>query len=238
VSLFCICDGRDVIPLLPAQDFKRVDDGDLGPNTGGMGAYAPLAWLPPGFTGEVLTRVAEPVLAEMARRGAPFTGVLYVGLAITSRGLRVIEFNVRFGDPETETVLALLDSGLGVLLAAAARGRLSHLPEPSWRPGAAVTVVVAAAGYPTDPRTGDVVRGLDAAAAVDGVAVLHAGTSTGPDGTIRSSGGRVLAVTAYGDDLAAARSRAYRAVDVVDLPGGHHRTDIARAAELGEIRVP
>jgi phosphoribosylamine--glycine ligase len=238
VSLFCVCDGEHVIPLPAAQDFKRIGDGDAGPNTGGMGAYAPLAWAPAGLADEVVARVAEPVVAEMARRGTPFTGLLYVGLALTSRGMRVVEFNVRFGDPETEAVLALLDSGLGALLMAAARHRLADLPEPSWRAGSAVTVVVAAPGYPDAPRVGDPVGGLEAADAVPGVKVLHAGTALGTDGVVRSAGGRVLAVTAYADDLTEARARAYRAVEAVDLPDGQFRSDIARDAELGQVRVP
>ncbi len=238
VSLFVVCDGISAVPLLPAQDFKRIGDGDLGPNTGGMGAYAPLPWAPAGLADDVVARVAEPVLTEMSRRGTPFSGLLYVGLALTSRGMRVVEFNARFGDPETEAVLALLESGLGTLLRAAARGRLDEEPDPVWRLGSAVTVVVAAEGYPGAPRTGDAIGGIDAAGALDRVDVLHAGTTADPDGTVRSSGGRVLAVTAVGDDLASARARAYEGVALIRLPGGQHRSDIARAAEAGEIHLP
>ena len=238
VSLFCVCDGTTVVPMPPAQDFKRARDGDLGPNTGGMGAYTPLPWAPAALVDEVVARVAQPVVDELARRGTPFSGLLYCGLALTSRGMRVVEFNARFGDPETEAVLALLDSGLGVLLDAAARGRLDRLPAPSWRGGSAVTVVLASQGYPAAPRTGDCLEGLDAAAGIEGVDVLHAGTTSGADGEVLSAGGRVLAVTAYGADLAQARERAYDAIALVDLPGGHYRHDIALAAERGEVLAP
>ncbi|HEX4700600.1 MAG TPA: phosphoribosylamine--glycine ligase, partial [Pseudonocardiaceae bacterium] len=196
VSLFCVLHGRTVVPLLPAQDFKRVGDGDAGPNTGGMGAYAPLPWAPAGLVDDVLASVIQPVADELADRGTPFTGLLYAGLVLTPTGPQVIEFNCRFGDPETESVLALLDSPLGALLLAAATGHLADEPPPRWRPGAAVTVVVAAEGYPGRPRTGDVITGGDA----DGV--LHAGTRRRADGAVVSSGGRVLAVVGLGDDLA------------------------------------
>ncbi len=180
VSLFLVCDGTRMVPLLPAQDFKRVADGDLGPNTGGMGAYAPLPWAPPGMVDEVVRTVAEPTVAEMARRGTPFVGLLYAGLALTSRGLRVVEFNVRFGDPETQAVLELLESPLGALLAAAAAGDLTAVPPLRWHDGAAVIVVLAAEGYPDAPRTGDAIAGLDAAHATAGATVLHAGTRFEP----------------------------------------------------------
>ena len=233
VSLFCISDGARVVPLLPAQDFKRAFDGDAGPNTGGMGAYAPLPWAPADLTNEVIATVAQPTIDEMARRGTPFAGLLYVGLALTSRGLRVVEFNVRFGDPETQVVLELLDTPLGQLLAAAAAGDLGRAAELRWRDESAVVVVVAAAGYPGSPTTGDVIVGLDAAAAVPGAAVLHAGTKAADDRGVVSAGGRVLGVIGTGDDLAAARAVAYSAVDRIDLPGSHHRTDIAAAAAAG-----
>ncbi|GAB0023918.1 phosphoribosylamine--glycine ligase [Helicobacter pylori] len=238
-SLFCICDGERVVPLDLAQDFKRVFDGDEGPNTGGMGAYSPLTWAPEGLVDDVVARVAQPVVDEMARRGTPFVGVLYVGLALTSRGPRVIEFNVRFGDPETQSVLARLESPLAVLLAAAAEGRLDEHEPLRWRPESAVTVVVAAEGYPAKPVTGTPIGGLDAIAdgeLAEHVHVLHAGTTTN-DGQLVSSGGRVLSVVALGDDLARARQRAYAAVDLVELDGGHHRTDIALRAARGEIRA-
>ena len=240
VSLFCLADGATVVPLEPAQDFKRVGDGDAGPNTGGMGAYSPLPWLEresPDLVNQVVSRVAQPTIEEMARRGTPFTGVLYVGLALTSAGPRVIEFNARFGDPETQSVLARLETPLAGVLLAAAEGRLAQLPPLRWSPQASVTVVVAADGYPAAPRTGDPVTGLDAAAAVDGVHVLHAGTREA-DGRLVSAGGRVLSVVSLGHDLARARARAYAAVHQIALDGSFFRTDIARAAEQGQITVP
>lgn len=229
VSLFGITDGLTIIPLQPAQDFKRVRDGDEGPNTGGMGAYSPLPWAPEGMVAQVTERVLEPMVAEMARRGTPFVGLLYAGLAMTSRGVRVIEFNARFGDPETQVVLARLATPLGRVLLAAATGTLDALPPLQWRPGAAVTVVVAAKGYPDAPETGDVITGIDEAAALTGVDVLHAGTRITDDGIV-SSGGRVLSVTAIGDTLAQARERAYAGVDLITLEGSHHRRDIALEA--------
>jgi phosphoribosylamine--glycine ligase len=230
VSLFCLTDGRDVVPLLPAQDFKRLGDGDAGPNTGGMGAYAPVPWVAPDLVPVVLDRVVRPTVAEMARRGTPFAGLLYVGLAITAAGPRVVEFNARFGDPETQAVLALLRSPLGRVLHAAATGRLGELEPLEWADEAAVTVVVAAAGYPGRPQVGGEIAGLEAAAGVTGVEVLHAGTSRDAEGRLRASGGRVLAVTATGADLREARARAYEAVGHVQLEGAQSRSDIARAA--------
>jgi phosphoribosylamine--glycine ligase len=232
VSLFAVTDGTTVLPLLPAQDAKRRDDGDAGPNTGGMGAYAPLPWAPPGLVEEVLATVLQPTVDEMRRRGEPFGGLLYAGLALTSRGVRVVEFNARFGDPETQVVLALLETPLAGLLHAAATGTLAGHPPLRWRSGAAVTVVVAAPGYPEAPRTGDPVTGAD------GEDVLHAGTVLDAAGTVRSAGGRVLSVTATGPDLAAARATAYARVAGVDLAGAHWRTDIALAAVEGRIAVP
>ncbi|TRW46484.1 phosphoribosylamine--glycine ligase [Georgenia yuyongxinii] len=226
ISLFCLCDGRDVVPLDPAQDFKRLGDGDAGPNTGGMGAYSPLSWAPAGLTEEVLERVARPVVAEMARRGTPFVGLLYCGLALTSRGLRVIEFNVRFGDPETQVVLPRLVSSLAQALHAAATGRLELLEPLRWRDDAAVTVVVAAHGYPEQVRTGDEITGVEDADALAGVHVLHAGTATA-DGALVSAGGRVLSVVGLGPDVPAARAAAYAGVDRIDLAGSQHRRDIA-----------
>lgn len=224
VSLFCVTDGAAVVPLLPAQDFKRAYDGDQGPNTGGMGAYAPLPWLPEGTVADVVARVAEPTVAEMRRRGTPFTGLLYIGLAMTRRGPRVVEFNARFGDPETQVVLALLDSPLARLLYAAATGGLAGYPPLVWRAGAAVTVVLAAAGYPDAPRTGDVITGSEREG------VIHAGTRRDGSGAIVSSGGRVLSATASGPTVGAARDTAYRLIEGIHLAGGHFRTDIARAA--------
>ncbi|ROR72567.1 phosphoribosylamine--glycine ligase [Bogoriella caseilytica] len=227
VSLFCLCDGESVVPLAPAQDFKRLGDGDAGPNTGGMGAYSPLPWAPSDLTEQVLERVARPVVIEMARRGTPFTGLLYCGLALTSRGLRVVEFNVRFGDPETQVVLARLTTPLGAVLHAAATGRLGDLPRLEWSDGAAVTVVLAAHGYPGTVRQGDPITGIDTAESLDGVHVLHAGTAEDESGALVAAGGRVLSVVGTGADIDAARGAAYRGVAVIDLPGAQHRTDIA-----------
>ncbi|WP_369135154.1 phosphoribosylamine--glycine ligase [Modestobacter sp. I12A-02662] len=231
VSLFALTDGTTVVPLVPAQDHKRRDDGDRGPNTGGMGAYAPLPWAPDGLVDEVLATVLQPTVDEMARRGEPFSGLLYAGLALTSRGVRVVEFNARFGDPETQVVLPLLETPLAGLLHAAATGTLADHPPLRWRDGAAVTVVVAAEGYPERPRTGDPISGAD------GEGVLHAGTVVGPDGLVRSAGGRVLAVTAVGADLATARQTAYERLAGIRLRGAHWRTDIALAAVEGRITV-
>jgi phosphoribosylamine--glycine ligase len=224
VSLFAVTDGVAAVPLVPAQDFKRIGDGDTGPNTGGMGAYAPLPWAPPSLVDDVLARVVHPTLAEMRRRGTPFAGLLYVGLALTPDGPKVVEFNCRFGDPETQSVLALLESPLGGLLRAAATGRLAEHAPLQWRPGAAVTVVLAAAGYPDVPRTGDVIRG----ATVPGI--LHAGTRYRADGELVSAGGRVLSATATGRTLPAAREAAYRLLSGVSLDGAQYRRDIAEAA--------
>ncbi|WP_340559938.1 phosphoribosylamine--glycine ligase [Streptomyces sp. GSL17-111] len=232
VSLFAVTDGETVVPLRPAQDFKRAHDADEGPNTGGMGAYAPLPWADPKLVDEVVDTVLQPTVDELRRRGTPFAGLLYAGLAVTSRGVRVIEFNARFGDPETQAVLALLRTPLAALLHAAATGELAAFPPLRWTEGAAVTVVVAAKDYPAAPRTGDPVEGLDEVAAEDApdAYVLHAGTKRSDDGRIVSAGGRVLSVTATGPDLTVARERAYRAVRRISLDGSHHRTDIARAA--------
>jgi phosphoribosylamine--glycine ligase len=230
VSLFAVTDGETVVPLAPAQDFKRVADGDAGPNTGGMGAYSPLPWAPHDLTGEVVRRVAQPVVDEMARRGTPFAGLLYCGLAITSRGMQVIEFNARFGDPETQVVLARLRTPLAGLLHAAATGTLGQFPTLRWSDSAAVTVVIAAAGYPGTARTGDPISGLEAADSVEGAWVLHAGTRRDADGRVVSAGGRVLSVVGTGPDLDAARSVAYRAVELIELAGSHHRRDIAELA--------
>jgi phosphoribosylamine--glycine ligase len=231
VSLFCITDGETVLPLLPAQDFKRIGDDDTGPNTGGMGAYAPLPWLPPGFATDVVEAIARPTVTELARRGSPFAGLLYVGLAITSAGPRVVEFNARFGDPETQVVLALLETPLAGLLLAAATGALAEQPPLEWRAGAAVTVVLAAAGYPGAPRTGDLIAGAEQPG------VIHAGTRRTDSGAIVVSGGRVLSATAVGETLEAARERAYRLVRSIELAGGHYRTDIALRAVRGDIVV-
>jgi phosphoribosylamine--glycine ligase len=224
VSLFALTDGECVVPLAPAQDFKRLGDGDSGPNTGGMGAYSPLPWAPAGLVDEVAARIIQPTVDELRHRGTPFTGLLYAGLALTGRGLRVVEFNARFGDPETQVVLALLHTPLAGLLDATATGRLADVEPLRWRSGAAVTVVLAAAGYPGTPRTGDAIDGLDEVRPP--AYVLHAGTRR-ENGRVVSAGGRVLSVTATGPDLAAARAAAYDAVRRIRLSGGHYRTDIA-----------
>ena len=232
VSLFCLVDGETVVPLLPAQDFKRVGDEDSGPNTGGMGAYAPLPWAPPKLATELVADVVGPVAAELTRRGTPFSGLLYAGLALTSAGPAVVEFNCRFGDPETQVVLPLLRTPLARLLHATAVGALADEPPLQWADGAAVTVVVAAEGYPGPPRLGDVITGSE------GEGVLHAGTRRRDDGAVVSSGGRVLSIVGTGDDLEAARADAYRRLAGVHLAGSHHRTDIALRAARGEVGVP
>lgn len=237
VSLFVLADGRTVVPLAPAQDFKRIFDGDEGPNTGGMGAYSPLEWAPAGLVQEVIDRVAQPTIDAMAHRGTPFTGVLYCGLALTSRGTRVIEFNARFGDPETQAVLARLKTPLGGVLLAAAKGQLDEIEELRWAPETAVAVVLASENYPEAPRTGDRIRGLKKANRLDGVHVLHAGTATDDDGNTVSAGGRVLAVVGLGDDLEDAREKAYAGIEEISLEGGQFRTDIAAKAARGEITV-
>jgi len=235
ISLFCITDGTTVVPMAPAQDFKRLADNDEGPNTGGMGAYSPLEWAPVSLVQDVVDRVAQPTIDEMRHQGMPFTGVLYVGLVLTSRGLRVIEFNARFGDPETQVVLARLATPLSGLLYAAAVGKLDEVAPLRWRPDHAVAVVVASRGYPISPRIGDVIEGI--AEVGEDAYVLHAGTALEENGVVVSAGGRVLSVVATGVDLAQARDRAYRAVDKIRLEGSSYRTDIALAAQLGEISV-
>jgi phosphoribosylamine--glycine ligase len=236
VSLFAITDGSTVYPLQPAQDFKRIFDGDEGPNTGGMGAYTPLDWAPEGLVAEVLRTVLQPTVDEMARRGTPFAGLLYAGLALTSRGTRVVEFNARFGDPETQPLMALLDSPLSPLLLGAATRTLHEVEPPRWKSGAALAVVMASGGYPETSSTGDVISGLADAEALDGVHVIHAGTAR--DGAdVVTAGGRVLAVTAVGPSLAEARSAAYAGVERIGFDGAQHRTDIALAAERGEVGV-
>lgn len=231
VSLFSFVDGETVVPLIPAQDHKRVGDDDAGPNTGGMGAYTPLPWLPDEVTRQIVDDVVKPVAAELVRRGSPFSGLLYAGLAIGKNGPSVVEFNCRFGDPETQAVLALLKSPLGQALHATATGTLADLLPLEWIDGAAVTVVLAAENYPGKPRTGDVITGAD------GDGVLHAGTARNADGAVVSSGGRVLAVVGTGADLAEARAQAYERLATVKLPGSHYRTDIGRNALEGRISI-
>ncbi|WP_237237334.1 phosphoribosylamine--glycine ligase [Rothia nasimurium] len=237
VSLFVISDGSTCLPLSPAQDFKRIFDNDEGPNTGGMGAYTPLPWLPEGFVEEVIERVAQPTVDEMARRGTPFVGVLYCGLAATSRGIRVIEFNARFGDPETQAVLARLRTPLGGVLLAAAKGELPADLTLDWDPRTAVDVVMAAENYPDTPRKGDAITGLDAANQHENVHVDHAGTAL--DGEeIVTAGGRVLAVVALGENLTEARDAAYAGVRDIAWKGAQYRSDIALAAAENRIQIP
>jgi len=232
VSLFAVTDGTTVVPLQPAQDFKRIGDGDTGPNTGGMGAYAPLPWAPRDLISNVMGSVLQPTVDELRRRGTPFAGLLYAGLALTSRGVRVVEFNARFGDPETQVVLPLLATSLAWLLHAAATGRLADHEPLQWRSGAAVAVVVAAPGYPEHPRTGQVVTGADRDD------VRHSGTARGADGQVLVTGGRVLSVVGTGSDLKTAREAAYKSIPRIVLDGAQYRTDIALAAVEGQITVP
>jgi len=229
ISLFMISDGQHVVPLSPAQDFKRVFDNDEGPNTGGMGAYSPLPWAPADLTAEVVRTVGQPVIDYMHKTGNPFSGLLFAGLALTSKGVKVIEFNARFGDPETQVVLARLKTPLAGLLYAAATGGLNDFPTLDWSDEAAVTVVVASENYPDSPVTGDAIHGLAAANAVAGVEVLHAGTVALGD-EIVTAGGRVFSVTATGADLKQARLRAYEAIAKLQIRGAHWRTDIAARA--------
>ena len=230
VSLFAVCDGTTALPLPAAQDFKRAHDGDLGPNTGGMGAYTPLLWAPPGLTGEVMATVVQPAVDTMRRRGTPYRGLLYAGLSLTAAGLRVVEFNARFGDPETQVILDRLETPLAGLLYAAATGDLAGLGTLRWRPGAAVTVVVAAEGYPGRPATGDAISGLEQSGHVPGAYVLQAGTAAGPDGVLRSAGGRVLDVVGTGGNIEAARTAAYEAASRIHMRGAWWRGDIAATA--------
>ena len=232
-SLFVVCDGTVGRPLLPAQDFKRIFDGGRGPNTGGMGSYAPLDWLPDGTVDAVMSQVVAPTLAEMQRLGAPFVGCLYVGLALTDAGPQVIEFNCRFGDPDIQPVLALLTSPLGGLLTAAATGDLDSVPAPTFADGASVTVVMASAGYPEGSSRGDVIVGTETLAVEDDVDVVHAGTARGAAGLV-TAGGRVLAVRATGTDVADARAKAYEGISSISFPGAQWRRDIA-AEPLGVV---
>jgi phosphoribosylamine--glycine ligase len=226
VSLFAVTDGVRTVPLKPAQDFKRAGDGDQGPNTGGMGAYAPLPWAPPDLAEQTMTEVILPAVDTMRRRGTPYQGLLYAGLALTSAGLRVVEFNARFGDPETQVVLDRLASPLGPLLAAAAAGDLAGAAPLEWHPGAAVVVVIAAEGYPADPVKGDEIIGAERAGQ-DHAYLLHAGTARDAKGVLVSAGGRVLNAVGSGADVAAARARAYELAETVSLRGGWYRRDIA-----------
>jgi phosphoribosylamine--glycine ligase len=239
LSLLVLCDGRDAVPLAPAQDFKRIGDGDAGPNTGGMGAYSPVPVVGSEIVEEVMAKAVAPTLEELGRLGAPYKGVLYAGLMLTPDGPKILEYNVRFGDPECQVVVPRLASDLAAHLAEAAAGKLAT--PLRWRDEAAVTVVLASEGYPASPRTGDVIAGLDAAAEVEGVTVFHAGTAAvdgrpgeaGSSGEIRTAGGRVLNVTALGATLADARARAYEAAGRISWPGMQYRHDIAATAAGG-----
>jgi phosphoribosylamine--glycine ligase len=232
VSLFFLSDGDHVLPLSPAQDFKRLGDGDSGPNTGGMGAYSPLPWLAEPYGGErafvdlVTREVAEPVIRQLDAEGTPFIGLLYAGLILTADGVRVIEFNARFGDPETQVVLPRLLDPLSQLLLAAASGTLEDQPRPAFADAVAVTVVLASEGYPAAPVTGRALTGLDAAAAIEGVHLAHAATAAEGEGLV-ATGGRVLNVVGLGTTFAEARERTYLALAQIGLEGGQYRTDIA-----------
>ena len=227
VSLFFLADGKDVLPLTPAQDFKRAYDNDEGPNTGGMGAYSPLPWLPQGFVEEVQRTVAQPTIDELARLGEPFVGLLYCGLIVTNRGIRVIEFNARFGDPETQVVLRRLATPLAGLLRAAATGSLATAPEPVFTSDVAITVVLASEGYPDKAAPDRPIHGLKHAAEVHGVEICHAATARDGDHLI-ATGGRVLSVVAVGKDFNHARKHAYEAIEHIKLEGSHYRKDIAK----------
>jgi phosphoribosylamine--glycine ligase len=228
VSLFLVSDGHTVLPLSPAQDYKRLLDGDAGPNTGGMGAYSPLPWLPDNFVDEVIETIALPTVRQLAAEQTPFIGLLYCGLIVTAKGIRVIEFNARFGDPETQVVLPRLVTPLSTLLYAAATGELSGMPRPEFAMDTAVTVVLASEGYPEAPQTGRPITGLDEAALVPEVTIAHAATALDADtGALLATGGRVLSVVARGTSFDEARERAYDAVSRIHLPGAQYRTDIA-----------
>jgi len=237
VSVFAIADGTTAVTLLPAQDYKRAYEGNAGPNTGGMGACTPLAWAPADLADETLSAVVQPTLAELARRGTPYRGLLYAGLCLTTRGIRVVEFNARFGDPEAQVVLDRLSTPLGGLLAAAAAGDLASTGKLTWLGGAAVTVVIAAEGYPAAPVGGDEIDGIDEAARVPGSYVLHAGTARDSSGRLVASGGRVLNVVAAGPDQAAARASAYQAAARIRMRGSWYRTDIAAGPASGTSAV-
>ncbi len=228
ISLFGISDGTNILPMQPAQDFKRAYDNDEGPNTGGMGAYSPLPWAPTDIVEDTYRQVLAPMIAEMAARGTPFVGLLYAGLAVTDRGIRVIEFNARFGDPETQVLIPRLKTPLAQLLYKAATGDLID-SVLEWSDDSAVTVVLAANGYPADVRTGDEISNLKP---VDGVTIFHAGTKE--NGALVSSGGRVLTATGLGSDLTEARDKAYRTISQIQLAGSFYRNDIALNASVAE----
>ncbi|MDA8862887.1 phosphoribosylamine--glycine ligase [Pontimonas sp.] len=226
VSLFFVSDGQRIVPLSPAQDYKRAFDGDEGPNTGGMGAYSPLPWLEDGFVESVTTTIAQPVVDELARRGTPFIGLLYCGLIVTEDGVKVIEFNARFGDPETQVVLARLESPLAPLLYAAATEMLDSVEPPRFSDQCALTVVLASEGYPENPVTGREIVGLDTLPTDPHVSIAHAATAW--DGSdLLATGGRVMSVIATGATFADARQSAYDTLESISLEGSHYRRDIA-----------
>jgi phosphoribosylamine--glycine ligase len=225
VSLFALCDGEDALLLGSAQDHKRVGDGDTGPNTGGMGAYSPVPCFPPELEQACMEKIIRPALKEMARRGMPFRGILFAGLMLTEEGAKLIEFNVRFGDPECQVLLARMKSDLLPALQAACDGELGDF-DLRWNDQASVAVVLAARGYPEAPERGSVISGLELAAAQTGVSVFHAGTEAGPDGTILAAGGRVLTICGTAPDLKQAQNRAYAGVDAIKWPEGFCRRDI------------
>ncbi len=225
VSLLAICDGRTALPLASAQDYKRIFDGDLGPNTGGMGSYSPVPAIGEERAREICTAVHQPVLDELRRRGIEFRGVLYAGLMMTAGGPRVLEFNVRFGDPETQAILPRLESDLLAVMQAAAAGHGADELSLSWSPRSAVTLVLASRGYPEGSSSGDVISGLEAVP--EGISVTHAGTALGDEGAVVTAGGRVLSLTALGEDIAAARAAAYAAANMIDFEGKQLRGDIA-----------
>jgi phosphoribosylamine--glycine ligase len=229
----CLTDGRRLVALPAAQDHKRVGDGDTGPNTGGMGAYSPVAAIDESTTREIVECCVQPVLTELARRGIDYRGVLYAGLMLTESGPKVLEFNVRFGDPETQAVLPRLDGDVAALLAQCAAGEL--VDEPDIRPDAAVSVVLSAGGYPGPARSGDVIEGLDHARAMPGVELFFAGVAGRPDGALVTAGGRVLAVTATAPTVDTARALAYAAADAIHWPGRHFRSDIAASESAAEL---
>jgi phosphoribosylamine---glycine ligase len=229
-SFFALCDGETAIPFASAQDHKRVGDGDTGPNTGGMGAYTPVPNFPPELEQACLDKIIRPALKEMARKGMPFRGILFAGLMLTEEGAQLIEFNVRFGDPECQVLLARLKSDLLPALLAACDGELGDF-DLRWNDLASVAVVIAARGYPEAPERGSVINGLDQAAAMPGVSVFHAGTQAGPGGTILAAGGRVLTICGTAADVKQARDRAYAGVDALVWPEGFCRRDIAARAQ-------
>ena len=229
ISLFGISDGKRILPMQPAQDFKRAFDNDEGPNTGGMGAYSPLPWAPSNIIEDTYKQILLPMIAEMAARGTPFVGLLYAGLAVTNRGIKVIEFNARFGDPETQVLIPRLKTPLAQLLLKAATGNLDGI-ELDWRDESAVTVVLAANGYPAEVKTGDEISNLNP---IEGVRIFHAGTKL--DGALRSSGGRVLTITGIGANLTEAREKAYRTISQINLAGSFFRNDIALNASIAEL---